>query len=141
MPTPSTSLTRWLTGALVVCALFAGVLLDMDLPGVYMDAVNPDYLAAPILHPGRRIDVWALPGNLIMGRFPVLTSLYHGTGQLWFGLPFFALLGTSVTSLRIVHGLCACAILVCATETKTAADIERWAAALGEALSKTARAA
>jgi glycine dehydrogenase subunit 1 len=33
------------------------------------------------------------------------------------------------------------AILVCATETKTAADIERWAAALGEALSKTARAA
>ncbi|MCP5328523.1 MAG: aminomethyl-transferring glycine dehydrogenase subunit GcvPA [Steroidobacteraceae bacterium] len=33
------------------------------------------------------------------------------------------------------------ALLVCATETKTAADIERWAAALGEALAKTARAA
>ena len=33
------------------------------------------------------------------------------------------------------------AILVCATETKTAEDIERWAAALGEAIKKSARAA
>ena len=33
------------------------------------------------------------------------------------------------------------AMLVCATETKTAADVERWAAALGEAIKKSARAA
>ncbi|MCU0760425.1 MAG: aminomethyl-transferring glycine dehydrogenase subunit GcvPA [Steroidobacteraceae bacterium] len=33
------------------------------------------------------------------------------------------------------------AILACATETKTPADVERWAAALGEAIKKTARAA
>ena len=108
-------LTPWLTGAVVSLVLLAGVVLDIDLPGVYMDAVNPDYLVVSILNPGHRIEAWVLPGNMLAGRFPVLTSLYHGTQQLWLGLPFFALLGTTVATLRLVHGLFACAVLICAT--------------------------
>ncbi len=80
-----------------------------------MDAVNPDYLAVAILNPAHRIEAWTLPGNLLLGRYPVLTSLYHGTQQAWLGAPFFAVLGTTVVALRLVHGLFACAILVCAT--------------------------
>src|SRR5256885_13811784 len=96
---------------LVLAAFAAGVMLDIDLPGVYMDAVNPDYLVVPVLHPTRPIEASVLPGNYIAHRLPILTSFYHGTEQVWLGLPFFALLGTSVVSLRLVHGLFGCAVL------------------------------
>jgi len=109
------SIAAWLTGAIVVLAFFGGVVLDIDLPGIYMDAVNPDYLAASILHPGHVVERWVLPGNDLFHRFPVLTSLYHGTAMTWLGLPVFALLGTSVESLRIAHALYACAVLLTAT--------------------------
>jgi hypothetical protein len=109
------SVAAWLTGAIVVLAFFGGVVLDIDVPGIYMDAVNPDYLAASILNPGHSVERWVLPGNALFHRFPVLTSLYHGTGTMWLGLPVFAALGTSVESLRIAHALFACAILIPAT--------------------------
>ena len=72
-------------------------------------SVNPDYLVVPILHPTRPIDAAVLPGNYLAHRLPILTSFYHGTEQVWLGLPFFALLGTSVSALRLVHGLFGCA--------------------------------
>jgi len=97
-----------------VAAFLTGVVIDIEVPGVYMDAVNPDYLVVLILHRDRSFPVWVLPGNYIAGRYSVLTQLYHGTQHVWLGLPFFALLGTSVVSLRIVHGLFGCAILAAA---------------------------
>lgn len=135
MQTKSSELLPWLTGATVLLALFAGVVLDIDLPGVYMDAVNPDYLVVSVLNPGRQLALWALPGNLLAGRFPVLTSLYHGTEQLWFGLPFFALFGTTVVALRLIHGLFAAAVLVCVTLLLRRAGLREVAiAAVGIAL-------
>lgn len=102
----------FLVVATMVLVFMIGVLVDIELPGVYMDTVNPDYLVVSILHPSRPIEAWVLPGNYIAHRLPILTSPYHGTEQVWLGLPFFALLGTSVWALRLVHGAFACAILV-----------------------------
>jgi len=135
MRTTGDRLRPWLTGAIVALALLAGVVLDIDLPGIYMDAVNPDYLVVAILNPRHAIEAWTLPGNFLAGRYPVLTSLYHGTEHVWLGLPLFALLGTTVVALRVVHGLFACAILVCATLVLRRAGLKETAiAAVGIAL-------
>jgi len=87
--------------------------VDWRLPGLYMDAVNPEYFLPGIIDPtapGNR--PWILPGNLLASRFPVFTgSVYHGSTQLYFALPFMALLGVDLATLRIVQGLVGCAIL------------------------------
>jgi hypothetical protein len=101
--------------ALALALFAAAVVKDIDVPGVYMDAVNPDYLVVPILHPARPLGaVGVMPGNYLARRLPVLTSLYHGTETVWLSLPFYAVLGTSLTSLRLVHGLFGLAVLACA---------------------------
>lgn len=103
----------WLL-SLPVLILCVGIGLDIDLPGIYMDAVNPDYMVARMLGGDYRTHIWVLPGNMIVGRIPLLSSLYHGTLHAWIGAPLFAMLGSSVFSLRIVHGLFASLILVTA---------------------------
>ena len=47
-----------------------GAVTDISLPGVYMDAVNPDYLVVRLLNPEAAANVspWTLPGNLLLGR-------------------------------------------------------------------------
>ncbi len=77
-------------------AFLALVLVHSDLPGIYMDAVNPDFLAAQWLHRGHN------PGAGIPSKiFPILGSFYHGLQNAYLGLPFFAVMGFSVTSLRL----------------------------------------
>lgn len=77
-------------------AFLALVLVHSDLPGIYMDAVNPDFLAAQWLHRGHN------PGAGIPSKiFPILGSFYHGLQNAYLGLPFFAIAGFSVTSLRL----------------------------------------
>lgn len=76
----------------------------MHLPGVQLDAVNPDYFAVRILNPNAaNIPSWILPGNLLFGQFPVLTAFYHGTLPLYLGLPGYALFGTGVVGIRLTH--------------------------------------
>src|SRR4030095_11424142 len=98
--------------ALVVCP--GASALDWRVPGLYMDAVNPEYIIPGILDPsapGHR--PWILPGNNFLSRFPVFTgSIYHGSTQLYFALPFMALLGADIATLRIVQGLAGCLILL-----------------------------
>jgi len=99
---------------LAALAVFAiAFALDWRLPGLYMDAVNPEYFLPGILDPsapGNR--PWILPGNLLASRFPVFTgSIYHGSTQLYFALPFMALLGVDLATLRLVQGLVGCVIL------------------------------
>ncbi len=102
---------------LAVSIAYATVALHaITLPGVYMDAVNPDYLVVKVLNPAHAdIVAWVLPGNYLLGnRVPLLIALYHGTQTFWFGLPLFWLLGTSVESLRLTHaalGLCVLAAM------------------------------
>jgi len=79
----------------------AAYLRDLSLPGLYMDAVNPEYLIPGIVDPPPPLD-YAVPGNRLGGRFPVFTgTYYHGSTQLYAALPFLSVFGTSLTTFRL----------------------------------------
>jgi hypothetical protein len=103
----------WAYFVVVAVVYLAMTAWNIDLPGVYMDAVNPDYLVAKILNPQHEpIVAWVLRGNYLLGnRAPVLIALYHGSHTFWLGLPFFWLFGTSVEGLRVTHGMFAIGVL------------------------------
>ena len=91
--------------------LFAiGAITSITLPGIYMDAVNPDYHIVLLLNPHpAAIEDWHLPGTMLLGRFPVIGQIYHGALPYYVGLPFYALLGTGVVGIRLtnmIFGLC-----------------------------------
>lgn len=93
----------------IILALFAlGVLRDINLPGLYMDAVNPDYLAAQTLNPALHNPNWILPTVL----FPILGNLYHGVQNYYVDLFVFQVLGISIASIRIAQALFGAAIIV-----------------------------
>jgi hypothetical protein len=90
--------------ALVVFAIAYAI--DWRLPGLYMDAVNPEYIIPGIFDPKAPGNhPWIVPGNVILGRFPLFTGqIYHGSTQLYFALPLMALFGIDVGTLRITQG-------------------------------------
>jgi hypothetical protein len=100
----------WLLAPILIAV--TGVLLDIDLPGLYMDAVNPDYMVPRMLGEAKNSSIWVMPGNLFFGRYPLLPSLYHGSGQAWLGAPFYMILGTDIFAIRLTHGLMGIAVLV-----------------------------
>src|SRR5262249_41618462 len=76
----------------------------IDVPGVYMDAVNPDYMVVRLLNPAAKdLAVWILPGQLVFGKLPILAQLYQGALTYYFGLPFYFLFGTDVLGIRIAE--------------------------------------
>jgi hypothetical protein len=92
---------------LPVLAFVGLVLIHSDLPGIYMDGANPDFMAAQWLHHGHN------PGAGIPSKiFPILGSLYHGLQNAYLGLPFFAIGGFSVTSLRLEQAVFGVILLV-----------------------------
>lgn len=94
----------WLLPLAVFLAL---VLFHADLPGIYMDAANPDFLAARWLHHAHN------PGAGIPSKiFPILGSFYHGMQNAYLGVPVFALAGFSVTSLRLEQAVFGAMLLV-----------------------------
>jgi hypothetical protein len=104
---------------------------QITLPGVYMDEVNPDYLVVRVLNPrAEPIPVWLLGGNDLFGWAPVLISFYHGSQQVWLGLPFFALFGTTVTGLRLTHAMFAFGILAALYAVLIRGGLKPWEAAL-----------
>ena len=103
---------RWWPFAIVAVAYGVVALQQIHLPGVYMDAVNPDYMAVRLLNRRHeQVLPWLLPGNYLDGRYPILISFYHGSQQMWLGLPFFWLFGTTVTGLRLTHAMFALGVL------------------------------
>ena len=58
-----------------------------------------------------RSSAWLLSGNYLLRQGPVLITYYHGSQQVWLGLPFFALFGTTVEGLRLTHAMFALGIL------------------------------
>ncbi len=85
----------------------------IELPGLYMDAVNPDYMVVDLLNGvSDRSPIWYLPGNLVRGRIPLLTAFYHGTMNMWLALPFVAMFGPGVAPLRTAQAVSGAAILV-----------------------------
>jgi hypothetical protein len=117
----------------VAVALAYGIVAThlIDLPGIYADAINPDYLVARILnpHPERTI-VWILFGNSLLGdRAPVLISLYHGSQQFWLGLPLYAIFGTTVAGVRLTHAAFALGVLAALYALQARGGVRLWLAA------------
>lgn len=95
-------------GVLAASVYWFGIMRHIELPGLYMDAINPDYLAARILNPGLSNPVWILPTKW----FPILGNLYHGVQNLYVGIPLFWAMGTNVVSARIAQAIFGSAITV-----------------------------
>ena len=129
---PPHSPRRWWAFAAVVVTYAVVAAWQIELPGVYMDAVNPDYLVVKILNPNAQpITAWVLSANYLDNlRLPVLIALYHGSLQFWLGLPLFWLFGTDVVGLRLTHAVFALAVLASAFALLTRAGLKPWFAAL-----------
>lgn len=100
--------TDYVLLAVLMLVFWCGVLRQIELPGLYMDAVNPDHLAARILNPALKNPVRTPP----TATFPILGGLYHGVQNLYVALVVFALLGISVVSVRIAQALFGAAIVI-----------------------------
>jgi hypothetical protein len=111
---PSRACAKWtvFTPALLLFCL--GGISDIMLPGVYMDAVNPDYTIVHLLNPGTNVPVWMLPGTFLFGLFPVLGQIYHGALPFYVGLPIYALFGTGILGIRLANLLFGLIVLVAA---------------------------
>lgn len=97
---------------LMALAYLMAATREIELPGIYMDAVNPDYLVARWLNPDAQwIPAWIAPGNDILGSYPLLVGLQHGSLQLWLSAPFFWVFGMTVVGLRLTHAMFALAVL------------------------------
>ncbi len=121
----------WLGFIAVAVVHFAGTLHLIDLPGVYMDAVNPDYMVVKILNPHHAsIVAWLIRDNYIADRFPVLVQMYHGSLTFWFGLPLYWLFGTTVEGLRLTHATFALAVLASLYAVLIRSKLTSWQAAL-----------
>ena len=97
---------------LIALAYLVAATREIALPGIYMDAVNPDYLVARWLNPeAQLIPAWIAPGNDLLGRYPLLVGLQHGSLQLWLSAPLFWMFGMSVVGLRLTHAMFALAVL------------------------------
>jgi hypothetical protein len=109
---------------------WAGVFRQIELPGLYMDAINPDYLAARVLNPAQHNPAWILPTWI----FPVLGNLYHGVQTLYVDVIAFTYLGISITSVRIAQALFGAGIVCLFYMTSVLVTKNRLAAFLGAAL-------
>ena len=75
-------------------------LWDNDAFGLYLDSVNPDYLAVQLLHPNNINPNMLLPHVGV----PLLGQLYHGTVTMF--VQYIALLFVrqpSITLLRVLN--------------------------------------
>ena len=113
--------------ALTQVVFWCGHLHDMALPGLYMDAVNPDYLAARTLNPALHNHLFLIPTAL----FPILGNLYHGVQNYYVGIPIFSLLGFNMLALRISQGLFGAGILVLLHFVLKRATGSMWLALVG----------
>lgn len=103
---------------LILLFFFLGVISSIELPGLYMDAINPDYLVVRIVQE----DISELPAMLLRSnildsswRFPILPGApYHGAQHLYLGLPFYYLFGTNIVTARLFHALFGAIILISA---------------------------
>ncbi|MEO8754399.1 MAG: hypothetical protein ABI624_17145 [Casimicrobiaceae bacterium] len=128
---PPQSAASWWPFVLVVAAYGVVALQQITLPGVYMDAVNPDYLVVGVLNPhAESIGAWLLDGNYVLMKWPVLISFYHGSQQFWLGLPLFWIFGTTVTGLRLAHAMFALGLLGALYAMLARGGLKPWQSAL-----------
>lgn len=105
-------ITEGLPFVLVATAYLMFASLQIELLGVYMDTVDPDYFVVRVLNwNGYPIPAWLQPGNYLFDHIVILMQLYYGTQQAWLGLPLFWLFGTTVVGLRVTHMMFALGVL------------------------------
>lgn len=111
-------------------------LRDPAVPGVYMDAVNPDYLAAWLLRGDLVMPAWIYPDNYLAGQFkyPLLNSLYGGNIPAYLGLLFFGLSGFGLEQLRLFHALFGAILLISVYVALRRWRVAPWAALLAVTL-------
>jgi hypothetical protein len=135
---------RWIDSPVRVLAALALLWLilslwQFELPGLQMDEVNhlafiPGVKSAEAAHQPH----FRLPDNLLdhrkpPQRYPILGgSVYNSTISTWLGLPYFALAGHSVGSVRIFWGLLGLAGAIALTSL--VGRIFGWPAALAAGL-------
>lgn len=97
-------------GALALLVLLYGIsaMRQVELPGLYMDAINPDFLVAQTLDGRIHNPVWRMPGPPT----PILGGIYYGAQTYYLGLGVFSVLGESVVSARIAHALIGLSIVL-----------------------------
>lgn len=87
--------------------------LNWKFPGVYMDAINPEYMIVRALYDSSsNVPVWVIPGNLLFGIFPVLTQIYHGSLTYYAGAPAFLLFGSDLLGIRMAGAWLAILVLL-----------------------------
>ncbi|QBP74003.1 hypothetical protein E2K99_02780 [Herbaspirillum huttiense] len=86
---------------------------NLALPGLWMDAVNPDYQAVWMLRGKLHIPAWVYPDNISLRghTLPLLNSLYGGNPSAYAALIFFQLFGYGVLAVRALHCIFAIALL------------------------------
>jgi 4-amino-4-deoxy-L-arabinose transferase-like glycosyltransferase len=92
---------------LLLAVFWIGALRQAELPGLYMDGVNPDYWAARTLHPELKNPIWIMPRKWI----PLLGNIYYGVQTYYLSLPFYWLLGMNVVTVRISQAMFGAAIV------------------------------
>ncbi len=103
----------------------------LDTPGVYPDAVNPDFLAVKALGSATYgVPRTGIPGNLLDSTWPVMRQVYHGALPFWIGLPIYALVGTDVVGIRLTHAFFAALIVLAAFWLLKALRVRPWLGAL-----------
>ena len=108
-----------------------GAVTDIKVPGIYMDAVNPDYMIVQLLNPtSPPIGVWVMPGNFLLHRFPVLAgTIYHGALPFYIGLPSYALFGTGLIGIRLTNMVFGLVVLISAAAVLSAFRVRQCIAA------------
>lgn len=91
---------------IILIIVFFQIFRCIDLPGLYFDAVNPDYLAVQMLFPDNGIGT-----KYSQTGFPFLAQLYHGTLISWIQLLVIGIMGrTSLVTVRIANAIYVIAI-------------------------------
>jgi hypothetical protein len=100
-----------------------------------MDAAYPDFVVVLLLNPlAHPLSGAVLPGNMIGKIFPLIAELHHGSLPVYVGAPFYALLGTDIVGLRMVHGIFAAIVLVGLYVLLRSFGVRSWLAALTPAV-------
>ena len=119
MPNKSTPWGAMSLG-LFLCVIAVHIAIGTQVftaPGLYLDAVNPDYLAVRITDPSSPTSDWMLPGNLLSGRFPLLSGGWYCSSLMaYMTLPFYLAFGGTVLSIRLAHLFAALIIITVSFE-------------------------
>ncbi|MEK7326844.1 MAG: glycosyltransferase family 39 protein, partial [Chloroflexota bacterium] len=100
---------------LPLAVYFALALPQLDLPGLHNDEAAEAGLQASQILSGGAISAFRDAGIRIGDRtFPLMVQDYIGAFNVYFALPFFALLGSTVFALRLYTVLIGAVTILCA---------------------------